>query len=90
MKQRLGETEKAAGRVCPSGRKKKQQEGKKAAGKHTLELERLLPQLQEEKRKLEDCRKAAFLCETLGLQIEQAEQKRRVYEELLESAGADC
>ena len=83
MKQRLGETEKQLAEFARQEERKRQQEGaKKQLEKHTLELERLLPQLQEEKRKLEDCRKAAFLCETLGLQIEQAEQKRRVYEEL--------
>ena len=83
VKQRLGETEKQLAEFARQEERKRQQEGaKKQLEKHTLELERLLPQLQEEKRKLEDCRKAAFLCETLGLQIEQAEQKRRVYEEL--------
>lgn len=83
VKQRLGETEKQLAEFARQEERKRQQEGaKKQLEKHTLELERLLPQLQEEKRKLEDCRKAAFLCETLGLQIEKAEQKRRVYEEL--------
>lgn len=79
----LGEIEqKMAEFARLEGRRRQQEEAKKQLEKNTLELRELLPGFQEEEQRLEECKKEASICENLGVQIEQAEQKKRVYEEL--------
>lgn len=84
----LGEIEwKMAEFARLEGRRRQQEQTKKQLEKDTLDLKELLPRFQEQEQRLEACKKEASICETLGIQIEQAEQKKRMYKELRSLEG---
>lgn len=84
----LGEIERKMAEFARlEGRRRQQEETKRQLEKDTLDLKNLLPRFQEQEQRLEACKKEASICEMLGIQIEQAEQKKRMYEELRSLEG---
>lgn len=83
VKKNLEETEqKMAEFARLEGRRRQQEEAKKQLEQKSRELEGILPGLWEEEKKFEECKREASKCEILGIQIEQAEQKKQFYEDL--------
>ena len=84
----LGEIERKMAEFARlEGRRRQQEQTKKQLEKDTLDLKELLPGFQEQEQRLEACKKEASICETLGIQIEQAEQKKRMYKEFRSLEG---